>query len=135
MWQTGDVTNFPFKNNAPDPILSGEELPTFKFSLEQSQGKVVGGSFGKEATVTQLPLSKGIAGVSMRLEPGVTRELPWHATAAEWAFVNEGRVRTTVFNPHAGTEINDFDPGDVWYFPRGHAHSLACIGNEPCHFI
>ena len=71
----------------------------------------------------------------MRLEPGVTRELHWHATAAEWAFVLEGRVRTTVVDPAGGSEINDFDPGDVWYFPRGHPHSLACLGDKPCHFI
>ncbi len=82
MWPTGDVTNFPFKKNVPDPLLSGKELPTFKFALEPSQGKVLGGNFGKEATVEQLPISKGIAGVSMRLEPGMTRELHWHATAA-----------------------------------------------------
>jgi predicted Zn-dependent peptidase len=43
----------------------------------------------------------------MRLEPGVTRELHWHATAAERAFVLEGRVRTTVVDPSGGTEIND----------------------------
>ena len=132
---TGNVADFPFKNNVPDPLLSGKELPTFKFALEKSAGKVDGGSFGKEATVAQLPISKGIAGVSMRLEPGVTRELHWHATAAEWAFVLEGRVRTTVVDPAGGAEINDFDPGDLWYFPRGHAHSLACLGEEPCHFI
>ena len=89
MWQPDDLTAFPFKNNVPDPLLSGPELPTFKFALEQSQGKVLGGSFGKEVTVEELPISKGIAGVSMRLEPGVTRELHWHATAAEWAFVLE----------------------------------------------
>jgi oxalate decarboxylase len=29
----------------------------------------------------------------MQLEPGVMRELHWHATAAEWAFVLKGRVR------------------------------------------
>ena len=132
---TGNVAEFPFKNNVPDPLLSGKELPTFKFALEKSAGKVDGGSFGKEATVEQLPISKGIAGVSMRLEPGVTRELHWHATAAEWAFVLEGRVRTTVVDPAGGAEINDFDPGDVWYFPRGHAHSLACLDEKPCHFI
>ena len=90
--------------------MSGPELPTFKFALEQSTGKVMDGSFGKEATVTQLPISKGIAGVSMRLEPGVSRELHWHATAAEWAFVLEGRVRTTVLDPSGNSEINDFDP-------------------------
>ena len=56
-------------------------------------------------------ISKGIAGVSMRLEPGVTRELHWHATAAEWAFVLEGRVRTTVVDPFGCSEINDFVNG------------------------
>jgi oxalate decarboxylase len=126
---------FPFKNNVPDPLLAGKELPTFKFELEKSTGRVDGGSFGKEATVEQLPISKGLAGVSMRLEPGVTRELHWHATAAEWAFVIEGRCRITVVDPQGGSETDDFDPGDVWYFPRGHGHSIECLGNKPCHFI
>jgi oxalate decarboxylase len=124
-----------FMNNVPDPLLSGNDLPTFKFALEKSEGKVIGKSFGKEATVTQLPISKGIAGVSMRLEPGAMRELHWHATAAEWAFVLEGRVRTTVIDPQGYAETNDFDPGDVWYFPRGHGHMLECLGAEPCQFI
>jgi oxalate decarboxylase len=71
----------------------------------------------------------------MQLEPGVMRELHWHATAAEWAFVLKGRVRTTVINPAGQTETSDFEPGDIWYFPRGHAHMLECLGNEPTHFI
>ncbi len=124
-----------FSNNVPDPLLSGHELPTFKYALEKSEGKVIGNSYGKEATVTQLPISKGIAGVSMKLEPGAMRELHWHATAAEWAFVLSGRVRTTVIEPEGYAETNDFEPGDVWYFPRGHGHMLECLGTEPCHFI
>jgi len=129
------MSDLSFQNNVPDPLLSGKELPTFKFELEKSTGKVMGNSFGKEATVEQLPISKGIAGVSMQLEPGVMRELHWHATAAEWAFVFKGRARTTVINPAGQTETNDFEPGDIWYFPRGHAHVLECLGNEPTHFI
>jgi len=124
-----------FQNNVPDPLISGPELPSFKFALEKSEGKVIGKSFGKEATVEQLPISKGIAGVSMRLEPGAMRELHWHATAAEWAFVVEGRVRTSVIDPRGFAEINDFEPGDVWYFPRGHGHMLQCLGRQPTHFI
>jgi oxalate decarboxylase len=131
----GSLGELAFLKNVPDPLLSGPELPTFKFALEASAGKVVGGSFGKEATVEKLPISKGLAGVSMRLEPGVMRELHWHATAAEWAFVLSGRVRTTVVDPQGCGEVNDFAPGDVWYFPRGHAHMLQCLGDEPCHFI
>ncbi len=130
--QAGDPS---FMNNVPDPLLTGMDLPTFKFALERSRGRVTGGSSAKEASVTQLPISKGIAGVSMALAPGDMRELHWHATAAEWAFVDRGRVRTTVLGPGGSWETNDFEPGDVWYFPRGHGHMLECLGNEPCHFV
>ena len=44
--QAGDSS---FMNNVPDPLLSGDELPTFKFALEKSEGKVIGSSYGKEA--------------------------------------------------------------------------------------
>ncbi|MHB1424372.1 MAG: cupin domain-containing protein [Gemmataceae bacterium] len=121
--------------NKPDPLLDGDALPTFRFALEKSEAKVIGGNSAREATVKQLPISKGIAGVSMRLEPGGLRELHWHAAAAEWAFVIEGRCRTTVIDPHGHAETNDFDPGDIWYFPRGHGHSIQCLGNKPCHFV
>jgi oxalate decarboxylase len=63
------------------------------------------------------------------------RELHWHATAAEWAYVDKGRVRTTVIDPEGRSETNDFEPGDIWYFPRGHGHMLECLGDKPCHFI
>src|SRR5207244_2400095 len=79
-----------FMNNVPDPLLAGKELPTFKFLLEKSKGRVSGKSYAKEATVHQLPISKGIAGVTMGMAPGAMRELHWHATAAEWAFVDKG---------------------------------------------
>jgi oxalate decarboxylase len=86
-----------FMNNVPDPLLSGKELPTFKFALEKSKGRVIGGNSAKEATVRQLPISKGIAGVSMTFEPGAMRELHWHPTADEWQYVYEGRVSVTLF--------------------------------------
>jgi hypothetical protein len=59
----GDLS---FQNNVPDPLLAGKELPTFKFELEKSKGKVLGNSFGKEVTVEQLPISTGIAGAPFR---------------------------------------------------------------------
>src|SRR5207302_1970606 len=33
-----------FMNNVPDPLVSGKELPTFKFALEKSKAKVIGKS-------------------------------------------------------------------------------------------
>jgi oxalate decarboxylase len=112
-----------------------DELPTFKFSMENQRGKVTEGGSAKEATIKQLPISTGLAGVSMRLKPGAQRELHWHANAAEWAFVVTGRVRTTVIAPDGTSETNDFGPGDVWYFPRGHGHLLVGLGPEESHFV
>jgi oxalate decarboxylase len=112
-----------------------EELPTFRYPLEQQRGRVFPAGSAKEAAVRQFPISTGIAGVSMRLAPGGLRELHWHAIAAEWAFVVRGRCRTTVIAPDQRSETNDFGPGDVWYFPRGHGHAIQGLGPDECHFI
>src|ERR1700744_2949683 len=76
------------------PRHSGEHfapLENFKFDLEGSSGWVGAGGSAKEVTVEQFPISESIAGVSMRLQPGGLRELHWHAIAAEWAYVVEGK--------------------------------------------
>ena len=85
-----------FMNNVPDPLLSGKELPTFKFELEKSQGRVIDGSYGKEVTVEQLPISKGIAGVSMKLQPGC------HARASLACHRGRVGVRGRGANPDDG---------------------------------
>jgi oxalate decarboxylase len=110
-------------------------MPDFRFSLDGNSPKVTSGGWAKEATVHQFPISKGIAGVHMYLNPGASRELHWHAIAAEWAYVIEGRCQTVVLEPSGASEINNFEPGDLWYFAKGHGHSIQCIGDKPCHFI
>ncbi len=62
-----------FQNNVPDPVTSRKELPIFKFELSKSEGRVIDGSYGKEATLEPLPISKAIAGVSMRMQPDDAR--------------------------------------------------------------
>src|SRR4051794_22512826 len=112
-----------------------EAMPEFRYSLDGSVPKITSGGWAKEATVHQFPISKGIAGVHMFLNPGASRELHWHAIAAEWAFVISGRCQTVVLEPSGASEINNYQPGDLWYFQRGHGHAIQTIGNEPCHFI
>ena len=111
------------------------EMPDFRFSLDGNKPKVTSGGWAKEATVHQFPISKGIAGVHMYLNPGASRELHWHAIAAEWAYVIEGHCQTVVIEPSGASEINNFGPGDLWYFAKGHGHSIQTIGDKPCHFI
>jgi oxalate decarboxylase len=112
-----------------------EAMPDFKYSLDGGTPKITSGGWAKESTVHQLPVSKGIAGVHMFLNPGASRELHWHAIAAEWAFIIDGRCQTVVIEPSGASEINNYEPGDLWYFARGHGHSIQCIGDKPCHFI
>ena len=123
-------------NNVPDPLLAGKELPTFKFALEKSEGKVIGNSYGKEATVKQLPISKGIAGVSMRLEPGAMRELHWHATAAEWAFVARGARPHHRHRPAGRCRDQRLRARATSGTSRAATATCSqCLGDEPCHFI
>jgi oxalate decarboxylase len=110
-------------------------IPTLKFDIEaQTHFKNDAGS-ANEATAAEFPISQSIAGVSMRLKPGAIRELHWHALAAEWAYMIEGRVRTTVVMPNGQSAIDEFGPGDTWYFPRGHGHLLQGLGPGEAHFL
>jgi oxalate decarboxylase len=111
------------------------DMPDFRFSLDGNRPKVTSGGWAKEATVHQFPISKGMAGVHMFLDPGASRELHWHAIAAEWAYVIDGRCQTVVLDPSGASEINNYGPGDLWFFPKGHGHSIQTIGDKPCHFV
>jgi oxalate decarboxylase len=111
-----------------------QEMPEIKFELEKQPLTTYPGGYSHQVTAKDFPISKGISGVSMTLKPGGLRELHWHANAAEWAYVISGHCRVTVIDPQGRAEIKDFGPGDVWYFPRGHAHSIQGL-NDECKFI
>src|SRR5215471_1887852 len=113
-----------------------DPIPDITFDLENSSGSWFGeAGSAREATLAEFKPSEHIAGVSMRLKPGGIRELHWHAIAAEWAYVITGRVRTTVITPEGQAAVDDFEPGDIWYFPKGHGHALQNIGNDEAHFV
>ena len=120
----------------PGKTSVGSEIEDFVYDIENPSGGWQGpGGSATEATVEQFPVSQSIAGVSMRLNPGAFREMHWHSIAGEWAYILEGRVRTTVFSPDGTSATDDFAVGDIWYFPKGHGHMLRCVGDKPCHFL
>ncbi|MET1029108.1 MAG: cupin domain-containing protein [Dongiaceae bacterium] len=119
----------------PGGAAAAANFGPFRFPLGTQAGKVYPGGWAKEATVAEFPISEGVAGVLMSLAPGALRELHWHANAAEWAFIISGHCRTTIFEPSGRSEVLDFGPGDVWYFPRGYGHSLLGVGPEDCLFV
>src|SRR5262249_22204908 len=116
------------------PPLAGKEPPSFLFNLGAIAPATLEGRWAKQATVAELTAPGKLAGVLMLLKTGALRELDWHANAAEWAYVIKGQCRITVTDPQGHTEIADFNVGDVWYFPRGHGHSIQATGREDCLF-
>jgi oxalate decarboxylase len=124
---------------APLKAANADKFPPlspFKFSLESSNSRWDGpGGTAREVNTSNFPISRSIAGVSMRLQPGGLRELHWHGIAAEWAYIIEGHVMTTVVSPDGTVEKNEFGPGDTWFFPRGYGHALQGLGPGECHFL
>src|SRR3954469_5156692 len=113
-----------------------EPIPELTFDLENSSGSWTGAAgSAREATLAEFKPSEHIAGVSMRLKPRGLRELHWHAIAAEWAYVIDGKVLGTVISPNGEPSTDIFLPGDLWYFPRGHGHAVQNIGQTDAHFI
>ena len=111
----GGETAEPSYGPAPAP-LSEAELPSFRYPLGEKPAETFDGGTAKEANVTGFPVSDKLAGVYMTLEPGALRELHWHANAAEWAYVIEGRCRVTTIDPENQAESRGFRSGRCLVF-------------------
>jgi oxalate decarboxylase len=92
------------------PVTDAGSVPAFKYPFSLSHKRPHSGGWSREVTVRELPVSKSIAGVDMRLTAGGIRELHWHA-AAEWAFMLYGSARITA--AVKCTEVT----GSPWWSP------------------
>ncbi|WP_338438790.1 cupin domain-containing protein [Synechococcus elongatus] len=116
-------------------VVWGKDLPAFSYPFSKTSLVDYDGGVTKQVGTYNFPVSKGMAGVYMTLEPGAIRELHWHANAAEWAYVIEGRTRITLTNPEGEVQIADVEAGGLWYFPRGWGHSIEGIGPGTAKFL
>jgi oxalate decarboxylase len=115
------------------PETDGGTLDNMKFSYSDTHVRIEPGGWSREVTERELPISKTVAGVNMRLKPGGVRELHWHKEA-EWAFVINGCIRVTSVDEHGKVFNDDLGPNDLWYFPSGIPHALKGL-EEGCEFI
>jgi oxalate decarboxylase len=104
-------------------------LPNMKWSFADSHMRVEEGGWARETTVRELPVSKEMAGVNMRLRTNIARELHWHKEA-EWSYVLKGRARITAIDQDGHTFVGDVGEGDLWYFPGGTPHSIQGLESE-----
>lgn len=119
--------------DVPPPTDHGVVEP-FWYSFDLTHRRIQEGGWTHQVTSRELPVSKDIAGVNMRLTKGSFRELHWHL-ADEWALMLSGRARVTVFTPDGAMFIDDVDAGDLWLFPAGAPHSIQALGEEGCEFL
>jgi oxalate decarboxylase len=119
--------------NTPPPTDHGDIGPIW-YSFDLARKRVEEGGWTHQVTQRELPPSKDIAGVNMRLTSGSFRELHWH-TANEWAYMEYGKARVTVLNPDGTMFIDDIGEGDLWFFPAGYPHSIQGLGEDGCQFL
>ena len=115
------------------PRRSGDPV-TFTASLDKGPIKATSGGWARDITTKGLPIATDIAGAHLYLNPGGVREMHWH-NSAEWAYILAGHCQVTVVDPKGETEVANYAPGDLWYFPKGHAHAIQTLGDKPCHAI
>lgn len=120
-------------SNTPPPTDHGDIGPVW-YSFDLARKRVEEGGWTHQVTQRELPPSRDLAGVNMRLTAGSFRELHWH-TANEWAFMEYGNARVTVLNPDGTMFIDDVGEGDLWFFPAGYPHSIQGLGPDGCQFI
>ena len=85
-------------------------------------------------TVRDLPISKKVARVEMRLVKGGIRELHWHV-GSEWAYMTSGSARITAVDSNGRAFVDDVSEGDLWLFPGGIPHSIQGLGPDGCQFL
>ena len=110
------------------------EAPAFTASLDLAPLKATSGGWAREVTTRTLPLATGIAGAHLFVNPGGCREMHWH-NSDEWALVLGGHGQVTAVDASGDMEVVNVAPGDLWYFPRGHAHAIQTLGDAPLHAI
>ena len=120
-------------SNMPPPTDHGDFVPIW-YSFDLVKKRVEEGGWTHEVTERELPSSRDIAGVNMRLTAGSYRELHWH-TADEWAYVLYGSARVTVMNPDGTMFIGNVSEGDLWIFPAGFPHSIQGLGPDGTEFL
>src|SRR5207245_827737 len=118
----------------PPATDSKSLVQNFKYPFSFANKRVYEGGWSREVTVRELPVSKSMAGVNMRLTAGGVRELHWH-TAGEWAIMLYGTARLTAIDAAGKSFVADVKKNDLWYFPSGIPHSIQGLEPDGAEFM
>jgi oxalate decarboxylase len=118
----------------PPPTDSKSLVQNFKYPFSFANKRTYEGGWSREVTIRELPVSKDMAGVNMRLTAGGVRELHWH-TSGEWAIMLYGTARITAIDADGKSFVADVKKNDLWFFPSGIPHSIQGLNPDGCEFM
>ncbi len=118
----------------PPATDSKSLIPVFKYPFSLANKRTYTGGWSREVTVREMPVSKSLAGVNMRLTAGGVRELHWH-TAGEWAIMLYGAARITAIDADGKSFVADTKKYDLWFFPSGIPHSIQGLEPDGAEFM
>ncbi|KAI2463546.1 putative oxalate decarboxylase oxdC [Annulohypoxylon bovei var. microspora] len=104
-------------------------VPNVKWSFSDSKTRILKGGWVREQVVTDLPVSKDISGAQQHLTKGSIRELHWHRVA-EWGYVYAGSISISGVDQNGQYQVATLEEGDIWYFPKGLAHTVQGLDDE-----
>ncbi|KAH4811710.1 hypothetical protein HBH61_090130 [Parastagonospora nodorum] len=104
-------------------------VPNLKWRFGDSKTKIYPGGWVREQVDNDLPVSHDIAAAQQHLKKGAIRELHWHRVA-EWGQVLFGRVLVSAVDENGRHQVTELGFGDIWYFPKGQAHTVQGLDDE-----
>ena len=131
--KNADVLRLAPNSDCP-PATDHGSVGTLWHSFELTHRRVQKGGWTHQVTEREVPLSKEIAGVNMRIVGGAFREAHWHS-ADEWAYMLSGKARITLFGADGSMFVDDVQEGDLWNFPAGLPHSIQGLEEDGCEFL
>ncbi|KAK4220746.1 oxalate decarboxylase oxdD [Podospora fimiseda] len=116
-------------DNLGQQLTDNGVVPNLKWSFSDSKTRILKGGWVREQVITDLPSSHDIAAAQQHLTKGAIRELHWHRVA-EWGFVYSGSILISAVDESGKHEVAKFNYGDIWYFPKGAAHTVQGLEDE-----
>ncbi|KAK3330695.1 oxalate decarboxylase oxdD [Apodospora peruviana] len=104
-------------------------VPNLKWSFSDSKTRLLRGGWVREQVITDLPASHDIAAAQQHLTKGAVRELHWHRVA-EWGIVYSGSILVSAVDESGRYQVEKLNYGDIWYFPKGAAHTVQGLDDE-----
>ncbi|EZF30614.1 oxalate decarboxylase [Trichophyton mentagrophytes] len=116
-------------NIGGQPATDNGLVPNMKWSFSLSKTRMLYGGWIREQVIQDLPSSHDIAGAQVHLIKGGIRQMHWHRVA-EWAYIYAGSFLVSAVTEDGQFQLDKLGVGDMYYFPKGAAHSLQGLEDE-----